>query len=130
MIFQPRQYQTDAIEALHKHICSKETNPCVVVPTSRDKKGKRMKLNDECFVIINECPDVKDLDGKIRECSNGTYTLDLCFNPQPSGETTLLVFWDEAIARERCRYLILDQQNSKYLLKSNPKVKKVKLVLA
>ncbi len=33
MIFQPRPYQEEALEALHNFICTKDTNPCVVIPT-------------------------------------------------------------------------------------------------
>ena len=34
---QPRPYQEDALEALHAHVCNKETNPCVVIPTGGGK---------------------------------------------------------------------------------------------
>ncbi len=37
MIFEIRAYQTEAREAVHKHICEKETNPCVVLPTGSGK---------------------------------------------------------------------------------------------
>ncbi len=37
MIFEERQYQTEAREAVHKHVCEKETNPCVVLPTGSGK---------------------------------------------------------------------------------------------
>jgi len=37
MTFQYRQYQHEAIEAVHAHICTKETNPCVVIPTGGGK---------------------------------------------------------------------------------------------
>ncbi len=37
MIFQPRQYQFDAVEATHRHICTKETSPCNVIPTGGGK---------------------------------------------------------------------------------------------
>ena len=37
MTFQPRQYQIDTVEALHQHICTKRTNPCVVLPTGSGK---------------------------------------------------------------------------------------------
>lgn len=34
---QPRPYQQEALEALHDHICTKDTNPCVVLPTGAGK---------------------------------------------------------------------------------------------
>lgn len=34
---QLRPYQTKALDALHKHICEKEGNPCVVIPTGGGK---------------------------------------------------------------------------------------------
>ncbi len=37
MIFQPRQYQTEAVAALHEHVCTKQTNPCIVLPTGSGK---------------------------------------------------------------------------------------------
>jgi len=37
MTFQQRQYQTDAVEALHEYICTKQTNPCIVLPTGSGK---------------------------------------------------------------------------------------------
>ena len=37
MTFQLRPYQLDAENALHEHICTKQTNPCVVVPTGGGK---------------------------------------------------------------------------------------------
>ena len=33
----PRPYQEDALQALHAHICAKESNPCVVIPTGGGK---------------------------------------------------------------------------------------------
>ncbi len=35
----PRPYQAEALEALHSHICEKETNPCVVIPTGGGKSA-------------------------------------------------------------------------------------------
>ncbi|MCP4900025.1 MAG: DEAD/DEAH box helicase [bacterium] len=35
----PRPYQTEALEALHSHICEKESNPCVVIPTGGGKSA-------------------------------------------------------------------------------------------
>lgn len=35
----PRPYQTEALDALHEHICSKSTNPCVVIPTGGGKSA-------------------------------------------------------------------------------------------
>ncbi len=35
----PRPYQQEAIDALHAHICSKRTNPCVVIPTGGGKSA-------------------------------------------------------------------------------------------
>ena len=32
-----RPYQNDAIESLHAHVCTKQTNPCVVLPTGAGK---------------------------------------------------------------------------------------------
>lgn len=32
-----RPYQQEAIDALHAHICTKETNPCIVIPTGGGK---------------------------------------------------------------------------------------------
>lgn len=32
-----RPYQNEALEALHDHICKKDTNPCVVIPTGGGK---------------------------------------------------------------------------------------------
>lgn len=34
---QPRPYQEDALQALHEHICGKDTNPCIVIPTGGGK---------------------------------------------------------------------------------------------
>ncbi|MFA5186722.1 MAG: DEAD/DEAH box helicase family protein, partial [Patescibacteria group bacterium] len=36
---QPRPYQVEALEALHNHICTKSTNPCVVIPTGGGKSA-------------------------------------------------------------------------------------------
>ena len=36
---QPRPYQQAALDALHRHICEKETNPCVVIPTGGGKSA-------------------------------------------------------------------------------------------
>lgn len=33
----PRPYQAEAIEALHNHICTREDNPCIVIPTAGGK---------------------------------------------------------------------------------------------
>lgn len=35
----PRPYQVEALEALHSHICEKDTNPCVVIPTGGGKSA-------------------------------------------------------------------------------------------
>ncbi len=35
----PRPYQQEAIDALHAHICEKNTNPCVVIPTGGGKSA-------------------------------------------------------------------------------------------
>ena len=35
----PRPYQEEALAALHQHICTKETNPCVVIPTGGGKSA-------------------------------------------------------------------------------------------
>ncbi len=35
----PRPYQTEALEALNAHICEKDTNPCVVIPTGGGKSA-------------------------------------------------------------------------------------------
>lgn len=35
----PRPYQIEALEALHSHLCEKETNPCVVIPTGGGKSA-------------------------------------------------------------------------------------------
>lgn len=35
----PRSYQQEALDALYKHICEKETNPCVVIPTGGGKSA-------------------------------------------------------------------------------------------
>jgi DNA repair protein RadD len=37
VIFETRQYQAEAAAAVHNHICTKETNPCVVLPTGSGK---------------------------------------------------------------------------------------------
>ncbi len=37
MIFQERQYQTEAADAVHEYICTKQTNPCIVLPTGSGK---------------------------------------------------------------------------------------------
>lgn len=34
---QPRPYQREALDALHNHICEKDSNPCVVIPTGGGK---------------------------------------------------------------------------------------------
>ena len=36
-ILEPYPYQVEASDALHHHICAKETNPCVVIPTGGGK---------------------------------------------------------------------------------------------
>ena len=35
----PRPYQQEALDALHLHVCTKETNPCVVIPTGGGKSA-------------------------------------------------------------------------------------------
>ena len=35
----PRPYQQQALHALHAHICTKKTNPCVVIPTGGGKSA-------------------------------------------------------------------------------------------
>lgn len=35
----PRPYQIEALEALHSHLCGKDTNPCVVIPTGGGKSA-------------------------------------------------------------------------------------------
>ncbi len=35
----PRPYQAEALAALHQHICGKDTNPCVVIPTGGGKSA-------------------------------------------------------------------------------------------
>ncbi len=37
MTLVPYPYQSDAIDALHEHVCTKGTNPCVVIPTGGGK---------------------------------------------------------------------------------------------
>lgn len=37
MTFQLRPYQLEAEAALHEHICTKDTNPCIVLPTGSGK---------------------------------------------------------------------------------------------
>lgn len=37
MTFALRPYQSEAIDALHAHVCQKQTNPCVVIPTAGGK---------------------------------------------------------------------------------------------
>ena len=37
MIMVPRPYQAEGLEALHDHVCTKDTNPCVVIPTGGGK---------------------------------------------------------------------------------------------
>jgi DNA repair protein RadD len=37
MTFEARKYQVEAFEALHDHICTKPSNPCVVLPTGSGK---------------------------------------------------------------------------------------------
>jgi len=34
---QPRPYQEEALKALHDHICTKESNPCIAIPTGGGK---------------------------------------------------------------------------------------------
>jgi DNA repair protein RadD len=36
-MFTLRNYQQEAIDALHEHVCTKQTNPCVVLPTGSGK---------------------------------------------------------------------------------------------
>lgn len=36
---QPRPYQAEALDALHRHVCEKDTNPCVVIPTGGGKSA-------------------------------------------------------------------------------------------
>jgi len=33
----PRPYQAEALDALHNHLCTRDTNPCVVIPTGGGK---------------------------------------------------------------------------------------------
>lgn len=33
----PRPYQREALDALHQHVCTRQTNPCVVLPTGSGK---------------------------------------------------------------------------------------------
>jgi DNA repair protein RadD len=35
----PRPYQAEALDALHNHICEKDTNPCIVIPTGGGKSA-------------------------------------------------------------------------------------------
>lgn len=35
----PRPYQHEALDALHNHICEKDTNPCIVIPTGGGKSA-------------------------------------------------------------------------------------------
>jgi DNA repair protein RadD len=44
---QPRPYQIEAIKALHTHICTKETNPCIVLPTGSGKSVTMAAVIDE-----------------------------------------------------------------------------------
>ncbi len=37
MTYVLRPYQTEAVDALHKYICEKKTNPCIVLPTGSGK---------------------------------------------------------------------------------------------
>ena len=36
-MFTLRPYQQESIDALHKHVCEKQTNPCIVLPTGSGK---------------------------------------------------------------------------------------------
>jgi DNA repair protein RadD len=52
---QLRPYQLEAIEALHTHVCSKESNPCIVLPTGSGKSvvmaGTIAKWSEEASCV-------------------------------------------------------------------------------
>jgi len=49
----PRPYQQEGLEALHDHICTKDTNPGVVVPTGG---GKSLMIAWAIQMWLRECP--------------------------------------------------------------------------
>jgi DNA repair protein RadD len=38
-MFSPRPYQEAGLQSLHRHVCTKDTNPCVVIPTGGGKSA-------------------------------------------------------------------------------------------
>jgi len=58
MIFQPRQYQQGAADALNSHLRDKETNPCVVIPTGGGKS----------VIMANVMSGWKSLAPHVRGC--------------------------------------------------------------
>jgi DNA repair protein RadD len=54
----PRKYQTECLESLDRHICTKDTNPCAVIPTGGGKSAliawiiERWKKQAEWFRCI------------------------------------------------------------------------------
>ncbi len=53
---QPRPYQQEALEALHNHICEKNNNPCVVIPTGG---GKSLLMAWAIQQWKKECPPLR-----------------------------------------------------------------------
>lgn len=71
-----RPYQTKAIEALHTHICTKETNPCIVLPTGSGKsvamaaiidKWKKESPNVRGCILAHRKELVEQNANKLRE---------------------------------------------------------------
>ncbi len=56
MIFQKRQYQFDARMALHNHVCTKKTNPCIVLPTG---SGKSVVMAETIQMWKEESPWIR-----------------------------------------------------------------------
>ncbi len=56
MIFQSRQYQLDARGALHEYVCTKKTNPCIVLPTG---SGKSVVMAETIQTWKEESPWVR-----------------------------------------------------------------------
>lgn len=52
-MLQPRAYQQEGLDALHRHICAKDTNPCVVIPTGGGKSAMIAWANERWK---HECP--------------------------------------------------------------------------
>lgn len=51
-----REYQLEAFQALHNHICDKESNPCIVIPTAG---GKSIIIAHAISTWVEQSPDFR-----------------------------------------------------------------------